>query len=1441
MLKIKDNWNILVIELLSILLATLVFSGSIPFSFLLLFLILLPVLALQRSIFTVFLLCFVALFLFLQARTRKMSEEPELYLHESMDERLVDLSVRISDRVAADESLLVSVGGQILESGSDLEDPDLGIHVFDIIASKLEREQGVGVILFDTGLRWVAWGGRIRGINAGFIRETLDTGENARIVKGSVFTVLTMTYPLTGTDGEPIGVLFLCDLLAVQGNLEQVASMQEGFLDGLSGGLGRWGVLAPAESGGEKEGAKPVTAFGKRVAWLLPPAGKDVAELSSPVDRIRIILCLLIFIPWLMVTRRWICRIDGLIQTRLRQGNSQYLWLFAGTVAIGLILSLLRRSLIALGIPGDFWDSALFSPNLFASGLLDAASRSVGDFFISTVFILVLACWFLIRVRTISIGTRGLISSISRITVVSAAVILSASVPFVLQRLLRDTSTELLVYGRPFESLAFILWEGSLCLLLLGVLLVSTGLFITAAGKVKKTIPLAVAMVALGGLYFLPVFRPGQGMTAFNSILLPIAAVSVSFLLANIITGQSHSANVTRSLGSFLMGTMCATLIMYPFILDRRYEVLIESAEELAEVARKPIDTWITYVLEEFIEETQEKQDKILDEFSSRELAFALWAASPLSTVGTPSSLSIYDMDGNRLSTFSLLAGQLPAEVVSYLADEAGRRGESFIYTGFVGDEQYYIATVPLGTTESMSGVLLARLPTGLKRRIKTGVTPFLRTESRFRPASGISVSLIEEEDEIPAELREAVGRGVWQKHTDDPGEGKTYLASVTYIQAEQRWLLLGIPLMNVGMLLGMTVAAVLVNCVVVAIAIGLFFSFCVSSVDEPLLFFGRGFYGTFRVRLTIALFIFSLIPTLIWGVLSREALIERLDKDTRMEAQRILRDSIPLLLEDGGRSDQEGTEAPVTISLPFPGDERMADLAEVMGAELFLYSGNMLISSSRPDLIQSGIMAPWTGSKAYRELFLEHRSTTSDLIIIGSTPYIMVYRRLRVGTGFRELTLATPMLLRQEEIKEEVAELDYNLLVAVMTILGGSILLGLFVASFLSKPLGELRRGTRQIASGNLDYQLEGGSFSEFQELYESFNEMASRVKDSHLLLVSEKSKIETILKNVGAGVLVLDRDGDLKLSNEMAAALLSIDMSGLTGMSLTDSPLIPVPWRIFVLWAADPEQRGEKQFEITVDDGRVFIRGTKTVVKTADGESLSVVIFEDVTEGIRSQRVLAWADMARQIAHEIKNPLTPIRLAVQHVRRLYRDRAPDFEEKLEENVNLILREIERLGKTASQFSTLAKADRTRAAPIDIGPLVREVLALYKDGEEHITYELVCDREITIAVSNEEDFRKVLINLLENSRDAVKGGGVVTVSLGENDGWVVLSVNDTGEGIPSDLLGKVFEPDFTTRTDGTGLGLTIVRRLVEGWGGRVEIDSVQDVSTRVSVFMKPA
>ena len=319
------------------------------------------------------------------------------------------------------------------------------------------------------------------------------------------------------------------------------------------------------------------------------------------------------------------------------------------------------------------------------------------------------------------------------------------------------------------------------------------------------------------------------------------------------------------------------------------------------------------------------------------------------------------------------------------------------------------------------------------------------------------------------------------------------------------------------------------------------------------------------------------------------------------------------------------------------------------------------------------------------------------------------------------------------------------------------------------------------------------------------------------------------------------MDRYGDLKLSNEMAAALLSIDRSGLTGMSLTDSPLIPVPWRIFVLWAADPEQRGEKQFEITVDDGRVFIRGTKTVVKTADGESLSVVIFEDVTEGIRSQRVLAWADMARQIAHEIKNPLTPIRLAVQHVRRLYRDRATDFEEKLEENVNLILREIERLGKTASQFSTLAKADRTRAAPIDIGPLVREVLALYKDGEEHITYELVCDREITIAVSNEEDFRKVLINLLENSRDAVKGGGVVTVSLGENDGWVVLSVNDTGEGIPSDLLGKVFEPDFTTRTDGTGLGLTIVRRLVEGWGGRVEIDSVQDVSTRVSVFMKPA
>lgn len=211
-----------------------------------------------------------------------------------------------------------------------------------------------------------------------------------------------------------------------------------------------------------------------------------------------------------------------------------------------------------------------------------------------------------------------------------------------------------------------------------------------------------------------------------------------------------------------------------------------------------------------------------------------------------------------------------------------------------------------------------------------------------------------------------------------------------------------------------------------------------------------------------------------------------------------------------------------------------------------------------------------------------------------------------------------------------------------------------------------------------------------------------------------------------------------------------------------------------------------------------------------------------------VRTARVLAWGEMARQVAHEIKNPLTPIKLSVQHVRRAYRDRRPDFDDILDSNVDQILAEIDRLSDIALVFARYG-APLEAAGPLEtvrLGPLVNDVLRLYASGEAGATFRAELPPDLPPLRTRPNELKEVLINLLENAREALEDGGVVTVGAEAGSAHVTVEVRDDGVGIPPSLMPRIFEPRFSSRTSGTGLGLAIVRRLVEGWGGRVEAES---------------
>jgi nitrogen fixation/metabolism regulation signal transduction histidine kinase len=228
-------------------------------------------------------------------------------------------------------------------------------------------------------------------------------------------------------------------------------------------------------------------------------------------------------------------------------------------------------------------------------------------------------------------------------------------------------------------------------------------------------------------------------------------------------------------------------------------------------------------------------------------------------------------------------------------------------------------------------------------------------------------------------------------------------------------------------------------------------------------------------------------------------------------------------------------------------------------------------------------------------------------------------------------------------------------------------------------------------------------------------------------------------------------------------------------------------------------------------------------------------VVALDDVTEITNAVRVLAWGEVARQVAHEIKNPLTPIRLGVQHLQRARRQGSADFDSTLERTAQQILAEIERLDAIARAFARFG-APPTEVAPVepvDLVAVARDAAALYTLGGT--TSVSVQADEAPFARARKDEVKEVLINLVENARDA--GATEVRIAVSDDgNGWAVIEVGDDGTGIPEADLPQVFEPHFSTTTSGTGLGLAICRRLVESWGGTIGVESDPGAGTTVAL-----
>ncbi|NNG17042.1 MAG: hypothetical protein HKM89_11225, partial [Gemmatimonadales bacterium] len=572
---------------------------------------------------------------------------------------------------------------------------------------------------------------------------------------------------------------------------------------------------------------------------------------------------------------------------------------------------------------------------------------------------------------------------------------------------------------------------------------------------------------------------------------------------------------------------------------------------------------------------------------------------------------------------------------------------------------------------------------------------------------------------------------------------------------------------------------------------------------------------GSFRVRLAVALAAFFVVPAVGFTAWSFARLEDEARRSGDLLAVQNLRDPAvtatgPVLL------GQERSRA----------GEGIRTLSQRVGVELFLYSGGRLVAASNPILQELAVVGPLMDPEVFVTLaFRRELETTRDGRGAGLTERV-AYRVSQSGPPGGFGTLGTPQVMHEATLEERQLDLALVLLLATLAGLAAALLGARVAAKALSRPVANLRRAALAIGQGQAIPLTTTSPPQEFEPVFGAFERMATDIQQSQDALEAARRRTATVLATVATGVVGLDPSGEVIIANPRASELLGVSLpAGERFDALLGEEWKPITQAVHS-FMANPSAAGSAA---EVDIG--LLRFSLQLASLGKDPGGVVLALNDITEVSRAERVLAWGEMAHQVAHEIKNPLTPIRLGIQHLRRVYGDRRQDFDETLDETSERILAEIDRLDRIARAFGRFAApADQvTPLDEVDLTAAAAEIVQLYQLAASGADVRLESDEDATGAARVDE-VKEVLLNLLENARNA--GARAITVRVGPG----AFEVRDDGRGIPAELLPRVFEPRFSATTSGAGLGLAIARRVVESWGGTIELTSAVGKGTTVVV-----
>ncbi|MGE0704112.1 MAG: ATP-binding protein [Vicinamibacterales bacterium] len=427
--------------------------------------------------------------------------------------------------------------------------------------------------------------------------------------------------------------------------------------------------------------------------------------------------------------------------------------------------------------------------------------------------------------------------------------------------------------------------------------------------------------------------------------------------------------------------------------------------------------------------------------------------------------------------------------------------------------------------------------------------------------------------------------------------------------------------------------------------------------------------------------------------------------------------------------------------------------------------------------------------------------------------------------------------------------------LMVTLLILFGAVWMGSYLAKRITRPALALAAAAREIGAGRLEQRVEPESGDEFGALTEAFNTMAGELASSrrriersnvelerkHLEVEERRRYIETILERITTGVVSLDRAGTITMVNNAALKLLSLD-AAVVGRSANDvfdrQDLRPLS-KLLSGTGRGASEPAAQEVALARDGQELHLATVAAPLTGETGMSEgSVLVLDDVTPLIRTQKVAAWREVARRLAHEIKNPLTPIQLSAERLRRHFSDAPAGPRALVEECTMTIVGEVESLKGLVDEFSQFARMPAPRRVPSDLDQLIVETLTLYEGLFADVRLESKFAADMPLVRLDPEQIRRVIINLVDNAIEAMGRQGHILIET-ERDtaaGLVRVIVSDDGPGIPMAEREKLFLPYYSTKQRGSGLGLAIVRRIIAEHGGSIEVDDNTPRGTRFTI-----